>query len=374
MTIVLDFVVQDANGRPVTDLTLAEVEVVQDATRQRVTVFEALAKPGHYHLSYVPESGKAGGVTVHVLRARTRVRGPAGPVLQPRVVRRLSSLETELTRLLDARPDADDIRCAVSVLRFEAAPEGTRHTVAVELPLSELRLKEEQGRYAGRLQILSRIRAADSRFQRLLTEDLPIEAGSGLGYAGRSLVWTASISLPPGRYSVDTVVREVGSERASVRKSAVDVVAAPAGLRISSVVLLQPKETFFSRDTSQGDPFVSQGTPMMPRLDAKVTLGYDEAVRFFVVLYPDARRPEPVTMHAELHRDDVLIGEVPITLSAAEPSGEIRYIGRVSTKTFRSATYRLRLVGRQGDAEAAAETSFVASSPERAPVRPSKLP
>ena len=281
----------------------------------------------------------------------------------------MSPLETEMTRLLEARPDADDIQCAVSVLRFGAGPDGTRHTVAVELPLSELRLKEEQGRYRGRVQILTRIRTADSGFQRFLTEDLPVETGSGLGYVGRPLVWTASIPLPPGRYSVDTVVREVGTERASVRKSVIDALGAPDGLWISSVVLLQPKGSFFTRDTSQGDPFVYQGAPLMPRLNTTVALGVDDGVRFFVVLYPVSRRREPVTLHAELHREDVMVGEVPIALPAPEPSGEIRYIGFIPTKTFREATYRLRLVAHQGDAVAAAETTFVVSPSERVPIR-----
>jgi len=360
-TVILEFVAEDANGRPIEDLTLQEVEVVQDATRQRVATFRALQQRGHYEVSYAPISGEAGRVTVRALRPRVAVRGPAGPFLEPRVVRALSPFEAEMTRVLEARPNADDIECWASVLRFESGPGGILHTFAVEVPLSELRLKEEQGRHRGRVQILTRVRSADSRFQRFLTEDLPLETGSELGFIGRPLVWTASIPLAPGRYNVDTLVREVVTERASVRTSVIDAPAATDDLRISSVILLQSRGSFFVRDTSKDDPFVYHGNPLMPMLKATPTLGADEGVRFFVVLYPDSRSREAVTLHAELRRQGTMVGEVPIAVPAPEPSGEIRYIGFMPTKTFRAATYQLRLVARQGQAVATEEASFSVS-------------
>jgi hypothetical protein len=73
------------------------VEVVQDATRQKVRTFRSGPRPGHYELSYVPLSGRAGGVTLRVIRRGAVVRGPDGPTLKPRVISALSALEAELT-------------------------------------------------------------------------------------------------------------------------------------------------------------------------------------------------------------------------------------------------------------------------------------
>jgi hypothetical protein len=362
VTVVLEFVVEDANGRPVVDLGLQEIEVVQDATRQRVATFKTQRQPGLYELSYVPFSAKAGEVTVRVLRPRTRVRGPEGPFLKPRVVHALSPLEAELMQVLEARPEADDLDCSVSVLRFESGPQGIRHTFAVELPLSELRLKREQGRLRGRVQILTRVQSEDSRFRQLLTLDWPVDTGSDRGLLDRPLVWTASIPLAPGRYKADTLAREVITERAAVRTLAFATPAmGSSSLRISSVTLLQPRGFFFVRDKTEGDPFVYQGSPLMPTLKLVLPLGADAGVRFFVVLYPDPQSPEPVGLHLELLRQGTLVGEVPIALPAPEPSGEIRYVGLMPTKTFRATTYLLRLVARQGQAVATEETSFVIS-------------
>ena len=46
VTVAFELVVEDARGQPVTDLRLDEVEVVQDATRQKVRTFETGPGPG----------------------------------------------------------------------------------------------------------------------------------------------------------------------------------------------------------------------------------------------------------------------------------------------------------------------------------------
>jgi hypothetical protein len=91
VTVAFDLVVEDARGQPVTDLRLEEIEVVQDATRQKVRAFEAGSRPGRYELTYAPLSGKAGAVTVRVTRRGAVVRGPDGPSLKPRVISALSA-------------------------------------------------------------------------------------------------------------------------------------------------------------------------------------------------------------------------------------------------------------------------------------------
>jgi hypothetical protein len=361
VTVVLEFVVEDGKRRPVRDLSPQEVEVFQDATRQPIARFEPQREPGHYEVSYVPLSGETGAVTVRVLRPGVQARGPKGSFLKPRIIRALAPLEAALAQILRARPQADDLDCSLAVLRFESGPKGIRHTVAVELPLSELRLRQEKGRYVGRVQILALVQHESGQLERILTEDLPLDTGSEQGFLGRPLVWTASIPLSPGRYKVEALVRELITERASVRTLAFATPAVGGGLRISSVTLLQPRVSFFFRDTSEGDPFIYRGIPLMPTLRLLLPSGADAGVRFFVAIYPDSSSPEAVSLRLELHRQGNLVGEVPIALPPPEQSGEIHYVGFMPSRTFRTATYLLRVVARQGQAVATEETTFIMS-------------
>ena len=289
VTVALEFLVEDLRGTPVSDIKLEEVEVVQDATRQRIRTFEAKSRPGRYELTYAPRSGKAGGVTVRVTRRGTVMRGPdGGSSLKPRVISALSPLETELTGVLEARPGAGDLACHVAVLRFEPTASGVRHAVAVEIPLSELRFERAPTGARGRLQVLARARSdVDPAVLQHVTMDQILEA-AGDGVVGvQRLVWTGTLVIGPGRHTIDVLVRDPAANRATTRTLAVEVPPPVDGLRVSSVALLRPRSFFFLRDQVQGDdPLVYQGDPLMPTLQPALTAGVDAHLRFYVAVYP----------------------------------------------------------------------------------------
>ena len=358
VTIVVELVVEDAAGRPIADLRLEEIEVVQDAERQRVKTFKALPRPGRYEVAYAPHSGKAGGVTVRVLRPGSRVRGPDGPFLKPRVLSPLPPLEEELSRVLEARPAAADLACQLAVLRFEARPTGVHHTLALEVPLSELRWSREEGRLRSRLQVLARIKGPDGHVRQRLSLDRPLEVESEAEVLVHRLVWTGNVHLPPERYTVEVLVREPGTERATTRTLTFEAPPARTGLGMSSVTLLQPAGVVSVRDEPVDDPLFVDGAPLMPTLSLVLPVGAPGQVRFFVTLYPDPKGDEPVSLRLEVYREGAHVGGVPITLPAPDASGEIRYVGAMPTRTFRNAPYTLKLVARQGEAVVAEEASF----------------
>jgi hypothetical protein len=138
---------------------------------------------------------------------------------------------------------------------------------------------------------------------------------------------------------------------------------------MSSVVLLQPRGFFFMRDEEKDDPLVYQGTALMPRLQTLVHPNVAGGVRFFVALYPAAGRSGPVTLAAEVFRDGTKVGEASVPLPAPEPSGEIRYVGALVTRSFPPGSYALRLLARQAGAEASSEAPFALSADALLPVR-----
>ena len=363
VTVAFELVVEDTKGNPVTDLELEEVEVVQDAARQKVSTFEAGSRPGHYELSYAPLSGKAGGVTVRVTRRGAVARGPDGPNLKPRVISALSPLEAELTGVLEGRAGASDLACDVAVLRFEPAAKGVRHAVAVEIPLSELRFAPGPAGAHARLQVLARVHAAaDPEVRQHVTLDQAVEVATQSAIALQRLVWTGTVVVGPGRHTIDVLVRDPGAERVTTRTLAVEVPPVADGLRVSSVALLRPREFFFLRDQAEGDdPLVYQGAPLMPTLQLTLAGGAESYVRFYMALYPAAGSTEPVTLKAELLRDGAKVGEGPIALPKPEPNGEVRYVGMLPTRSFPVGSYVLRLVAQQGTTIAADEAPFVLS-------------
>jgi thioredoxin-like negative regulator of GroEL len=370
LTVFVDFVVEDAKGRPALNLTAEEVVVVQDGARQRVASLEPRGAPGQYELSYVPASGKAGALAMQLMRPGTRARGLTGPTLKPRVVLPPSPVASELLQILAARPEADDFRALLSVLRFEAAPDGLHHTFAVEVPMAGVIPVSKGGQYTGRVQIFARLGDADGREVQRYEVDRSVSAATTTQLQVQRLVWTGQVHLRNGRYVLEVVVRDPETGRASVRRRSFDVLQPEPGLRMSSVTFLHPLDSLMVREVGReaDDPFLLSGEPVMPTLELETAAAPGAKVEFFSILYRDERNPDPVTLKLELMRDGDVVGSAPLTVPQPNDRGEIRYAGAMGTRTLRPGEYVLRLLAFQGTLGVLEEAPFKVLGENRPPV------
>jgi hypothetical protein len=163
---------------------------------------------------------------------------------------------------------------------------------------------------------------------------------------------------------LDTVARHPEAGRASVRRLAFEVRDPVAGLGISSVALLHPIDGSTLRDPGDAadDPFMLEGQAIMPTLELRTSAAPGVKVEFFAILYPDRASPEPVTLTLELVRGGSVVTTVPLSLPAPDTRGEIRYAAGFTTRRLSPAEYRLRLLARQGAAQASEEASFAVSA------------
>jgi thiol-disulfide isomerase/thioredoxin len=360
-TVFLDIVVSDAKGRPITDLAEGEIVVSQEGAHQAVATFTAKA-PGRYELSYAPISGKPAAVSVRLLRAGTRVTGPNGGALTPRVVVPASPLEQELTRILEARPEADDFLAQASAFRFEPASVGQHYTLAVEIPFSSLTPSAQGGQQLARAQLLVRLKDEAGAVVQRSSMERALSAASPALFLAQRLVWTTQVRLKPGRYVLEALARDAGTDRAAARHVPFTVPpTSTAGLGISSVALLQPAGNLIVRDRAKeaDDPFMLQGEPLMPTLGLRTPAAAGVKVEFFAIVYPDRTSTEPVTLRLDLVRDGNIVGSAPVALPAADERGEIRYAGAMPIRTLHPAEYRLRLHAQQGSSTTEEEAPFV---------------
>lgn len=369
LTVVVDVRAEDARGRPVTALGARDIELRQEGVVQRDVTFRALSMPGLHELSYAPASGRAGALTLRPLRPGLTIGAPDGQALRPRVVAAETALEAELARLLDAAPTAGPLETRAGGLCFDAGPQGVRCSLLVETPLRDLALQRDAGLKLARVQVLARVKdAGGAEVARVAGERAVPVAGA---VSPQRLVWTGVARVPPGRHTLETVVRDAATGRAGVSQAPLEVPAVGPGPRLSSVTLLQPagSQRLLTDAQEADDPLFFAGIALMPALDLELPLGSDVPLEFFVVLYPDPARPAP-TLRAELWRDGRALGQVDLKLPAPDAQGALAYSGRMPTRSFADAAYTLRVVATQGDAQAASEAGFRMRVPEPpAPVR-----
>jgi hypothetical protein len=367
-TIVVDFVVENLKGEPIGDLKPKEVEVVQEGRVEVQASFAAGERLGQYRLSYVPTSGKPGMVMLRLLRLGTRARGLDGPALKPRVVPGATPLELALLSLRERRPNADELPARLAALRFEAAPDGVHYALAVEVPFRALQFSKNGLRYEAELQLLVDVKTAEGRLVQRYSLARPLEAGYEAQLASYQLIWTGDLHLPAGSYVMQALVHDPNSSRGAVRELAFEAPAARAGLLASSVVLMRPSNATLVRNGREDDPLSLAGSALMPALELALPVGAEAMLQFYVVLYPDAARADDVSLRVELLRDGNVVGGTNVTLPPRNERGEIRYLGRMPTKSFRVAAYTLRLVAQQGDATAITEAPFAVIPEPAAPV------
>jgi VWFA-related protein len=153
--------------------------------------------------------------------------------------------------------------------------------------------------------------------------------------------------LPPGVYTMETVVFDAPSGKSSVRISTVEIPRLDSGmLRMSSLVLVKRGETVPEKDRRADNPLLVNDVVLYPNLGEPVSKGAKE-VGFYFAAYPVNGGPAPESF-IELLQDGKPVAQLPMALGAVDASGRIQQVGRLPLDQLPAGTYDLRAVVKQG--------------------------
>lgn len=154
--------------------------------------------------------------------------------------------------------------------------------------------------------------------------------------------------LPPGVYTMETVVHDAPSGRASVRFATVEVPRyEEARLRMSSLVLVKRGEPVDQKDRRDENPLLVNDVVLFPNLGEPVSRASKE-VGFYFAIYPGSAGGAANAV-IQLLRDGKPAAQVPMPVGEADAAGRIRQLGRLPIADLAPGTYELRAVVRQGD-------------------------
>ena len=153
--------------------------------------------------------------------------------------------------------------------------------------------------------------------------------------------------LPPGLYTMETIVYDHPSGKASVRYATVDVPKVdPAKLRMSSFVIVKRAEKVGENEPKDGPLFV-KNVLVYPNLGDEISKAAEKELGFFFTIYPGAAKAAPVAA-LELLQNGKLLAQLPLQLDAPDASGRIQELGRLPISELPAGTYELRGVAKQG--------------------------
>lgn len=163
------------------------------------------------------------------------------------------------------------------------------------------------------------------------------------------VIFYREAELPAGVYTMETIVHDAPSGKASVRISTVDVPREnPDGLRMSSLVLVRRSDKVSGDDRPVGNPLLVNDVVLSPNLGDTVSKRTRE-LPFYFTVYPVKGGPAPEST-LDLLRDGAVIAQVPLPLSPADESGRIQQVGRLPLDALSPGLYELRVVVKQGPA------------------------
>jgi hypothetical protein len=154
--------------------------------------------------------------------------------------------------------------------------------------------------------------------------------------------------IPAGVYTMETIVYDGPSGKASVRFASVEVPKHDeATLRMSSLVLVKRAEKIAESERRPDNPLLVNDLVLYPNLGEPISKAAKEAV-FYFAAYPVAKAGK-LESQLELLQSGKLLARVPMTLPAPDALGRSPQLGRLPLDQLTAGTYELRAVVKQGD-------------------------
>ena len=282
------------------------------------------------------------GVTVAARKGYFAVRDPGGALLTPWEAPALAALDQKPV------PNAFPLRAAALLFPERARPGLVPVVAEVSTAALTFQPAADGKTYSSNFTVL--VRFLDERNQVARQVSQHYEVKGPIAELGRArqgdIIFYRQPELPAGVYTMETVVYDGASGKASVRVSTVEVPKPDATrMRVSSLVIVRRTEKVASTERRDGNPLLVDDVVVYPNLGEPVSRASREMAFYFVVYPAAGAAPET---EIDLLQNGRLLARLPMPLGAPDSTGRIAQMGRLPLAQLAAGTYELRAVVKQG--------------------------
>ncbi len=270
-------------------------------------LFEDVA--AHYEAVYHPNSDKYDGslrkIEVKLTRPDLTVETRTGYFAMPDVPNSspLTPLEMAGLMMLSAQPAPHAFDFRAASLQFRPGTESSDFAVTYEVPVSGMTATPDPARKSHHIHVSLVALVKDSKGQVVdrFSQDQPYEIPDDrlAGLQTTSIPYSHLLSLPPGRYTVDTAIIDLEGSRASTNSVAIEN-SEGKGVGLSSVMLVKELEPATGQP-DMADPFRVGNNRVTPELSNVVKAGIKPFIYF--VVYRDKASAETPRVEIQFLRD-----------------------------------------------------------------------
>ncbi|MBZ5582137.1 MAG: VWA domain-containing protein [Acidobacteriia bacterium] len=321
----------------------------------------------YYEVSYSPEiqnyDGSFRRIKVEVGRKDALVHARNGYFALPPDVRAagLMPFEIPLLQALSTRSAAADVRFRSELVRFGSTPQGIRAAVVVEAPIGGLTFREnrEKGVFNAHLALVALVKNASGQVAQKFTRDMPLQGTLDklAGVKGANFIYKETMTLPPGRYTLETAVSDRENGRLGVVRASYFLSSEPKGVALSDIALVRSYQPG-ANALEPSDPFQFQGGRVTPTLTRVVKAAPGAMLSLFFVVYPDASNPAKPSLEVEYLKDGKVVGKGALDLPAPDANGRIPYVMSSSAASMEPGEYVIQATAKQGASTAQEQTTI----------------
>ena len=328
----------------------------------------------YYEVVYAPPNpvpdGRFRRIEAKVSRRGVNVRTRAGYFATPAASAGLLAYEMPLLAALGVKTPSHDFGHHASVLHFGVKGREREALFLAQVPLSDVRFAADEARgvYRAHLTLLGLVKDEAGRPVARITHDWPIEGPLAEKDRVRraSTVFRRAMTLPAGRYTLETAVQDRETGALSVERSGFAIAEAPpGGLALGSLSIVRRAEAAAGPDAA--DPLRVAGVVIHPELGPPQLTRSMPEIPLFLPVYPSLAATSP-EIHIELLRDGQPVAQARPPLPAPEPDGRIAGIFGLPAKPLAPGRYEIVATVRQGDVSAEERTAFEVREATGAPV------
>ena len=323
----------------------------------------------YYEITYDPQIQKYDGsfrkVLVKTDQADLKVQSRAGYfALPPNMTRGgevLASYEVPLLAALDAKPLEKNFNFQSAAMHFRTG-DGATCEVVVDIPVGGLTFQESKpaGFFEGKLAYVAVVKDANGNVVKKLRQEVPLKVTPDKleAYKASShFIYNEGFNLPPGRYTLETAVMDMQSQKLSAKKTIFIVPEKSDGLGISSVTLVRntkPKNPA----TKPDDPMLSAEGVVLPMVSPILKKTESPEIPFYLTVYPDKKSQDKPTLTMEFTKDGKSLGAAKPDLTPPDAQGRIQYSARIPDASFPPGDYSVHFVAQQGAEKADESVTF----------------
>lgn len=309
----------------------------------------------YYEITYTPTIEKFDGhlrkIAVNVSRADVKVQTRSGYYALPSVQgQELLPYEVPMLNSLTATPIPRAIPYRTSVKSFVSRRGGPEAAVVFDVPLENITLVKDEAEKSFRLHmaLMGLIKDSQGSIVQKISRDVPSKGQLENLEATRAghFIFTQHVTLPAGRYTLETAVLDRESMKVGAKKQAIVVAQPNAELSISSLTLVRKLNKTTGEVSDPDDPFEFQGGKITPELNEAVKGGKGSGIGVYFVVA--AQKGQEVKLSVEFLQDGKVVAKSDLPAPAVDDNGRINYVASLPVESLKAGQYEILAKAFQG--------------------------